>query len=525
MVKPIHIRQRFVYAGVIGILAVALALRLWDLTARPLWLDEAVEYWTATAPTAHLASTVRDVIQDPPLYSFLLHLWMSISSHETWVRLMSVCVGMAGVAGAMVIGHRLQGRATAMAAGLLMAVLPVAVRYSQEVGQYAMVHCLVLWNLAVLVGLSREPSRRGFVRWTVLAVVAAYSYYGTVITVLVPFACFMVESALQRDAVRLRRALWSLGAFVAAVLPLLVYFIPHQLRRGPTAEAFHAVAFQGAGEALRIAGRSLQATLAFQFTGWPCSRVPGWLTITVFAVIVLLVFKRQRRVTIWFAATFLVYLGLNLFHIFPLGFRHSNILTALLVPLAAGAVTARSEQRLSRVAGVVAFAVLCGLCVVSLPNRSLQERVLEHTTCAWPETEDIATVARYWMAHRAPGQPTYVYYGAAPAFAYYARQLGMEQTARPPDWFQRCWRGEGERWCAEGGVYYGEWIRDLAPEQKLESIFATMGGMPDEFWMILAHAKGGENITLARHLYQHYVFMDNFTATDASVVLVRRRAR
>lgn len=503
------------------ILVAALALRLWDLTARSLWLDEAVEYWVATARLSQLPTTVRDVIQDPPLYSLLLHLWMTGSEHEAWLRLLSVLLGVGGVVGVMVIGYRLQGQTCALAAGALMSIMPTAVRYSQEIGQYAPTHVLVVWSVVMLLAVVRDPSPRRHAGWLVLAVIATYTYYGTVIPVLVPFACALVQAAIKRDRVRVRRGLLTLAAFVGAVLPLLVYFLPHQLRRGPTAHAFEAAAIAPPGEALREAGRSLQMTFSFQFTGWPCTTVPGWLPVVLFGALVVFAWRRQRSLVMWFLATWIVYAGLGWLHLFPIGFRHSNILTGLIVPLAACVLGA--GPRLQRAGGTIVFGMLCALCIVSLPNRTMYERIHGAGPCAWPETEDVSKIARYWMDRRTPDQKTYVYYGAAPSFAYYADRLGVERTPRPPDWFQRCWRGDDAPWCREGGIYYGEWIRPMSPDQKMESILATLDGMPGEFWLILAHAQGGENLTIGKYLAQYYETVDYLTASDASAVLVRRR--
>jgi uncharacterized membrane protein len=507
----------------IAILLAALALRLWDFTARSLWLDEAVEYWTATAPLGSLPATVRDVIQDPPLYSFLLHLWMTISTHEAWLRFLSLLFGMGSVVGMMVLGYRLQGWAAALGAGALLAVLPAGIRYSQEVGQYAPMLCFVVWSLVVLVGLVPDPAPRRFARWVVLAVIAAYTYYGTVMPVLVPFVCFILEGAKNRDRVRWWRGLVSLAAIAVAIVPLLVYFLPHQLHRGPTAHAFQAAAIGPFGDLLRDVGNSLKMTFGFQLTGWPCTLAPGWLTVVLFVALLVLAARQQRRLVVWFAATWLVYAALGWLHLFPIGFRHSNILTALIVPVAACAIPTRGSAAY-RAGGVAVFAAVGILCLVSLPARSVRERVAKASQCTWPETEDIAKVARYWMEHRTPEQKTYVYYGAAPAFAYYVEALGIEHTSRPADWFGYCWRGEGSPWCASGNIYYGEWLRTMSPEDKVASILTTLGGTPDEFWFVFAHAQEGENVTIGKLLLERYQPVDYLTASDASAVLLRRRA-
>jgi hypothetical protein len=263
-------------------------------------------------------------------------------------------------------------------------------------------------------------------------------------------------------------------------------------------------------------------TFSFQFTGWPCTSIPGWLPIVLFAVLVVIAWRRQRALTIWFLATWIVYAGLGWLHLFPIGFRHSNILTALIVPVAACSFSTAGKPGV-RIGATSVFALLCVLCIISLPNRTLRDRAPGKAVCSWPETEDVAKITRYWFDHRTSEQKTYVYYGAVPAFAYYAERLGVPHTTRPPGWFSSCWRGDAESWCREGNVYYGAWLRPLKDVQKVESILSTMEGGPDEFWLILAHAQGGENLTIGKYLSQHYQTVDYLAATDASVLLLRRR--
>ena len=501
----------------------ALAVRLWDLDARSLWLDEAIEYWVATAPLAQLPAVVRDVTQDPPLYSFLLHLWMKPAVNEAWLRLPSVLFGVAGVLGVMMIGYRLQGWTSALVAGFLMSILPTAVRYSQEVGQYALMQGFLAWNLVVLVGLVREPSRGGFVRWVVLAIAAACTYYGAVIAMVIPFACFLFEGGMRRDWLRVRRGLGALAVFSMAILPLAAWYLPHQLQRGPTERALEISTAASLAQGLREVGASLPQTIAFPLTGWPCSRTPGWMTIVLFAALAAFALRRQRRFAVWLTATLVIYAAIGALHLFPFGARYSTILTPLIVPLVACAI--RSDApRTRRVGAGLVFGLMCVSCLTSLPNRALYSRLYGEGKCIWPETEDVGMVAKYWYAHRKPGQPTYVYYGAAPAFAYYLDRLSGAYTPRPADWFLECWRGADTPACRDGAIFYGRWLRTMEPEQKVASLFETMGGVPEEFWFVAGHSQEREAVVIGQLLKRQYEFVDLSVGQDAVAVLLWRRA-
>jgi hypothetical protein len=192
------------------------------------------------------------------------------------------------------------------------------------------------------------------------------------------------------------------------------------------------------------------------------------------------------------------------------------------VPFLAAAVATASRVR--AIAGAVAFGLLCTVSLASPTNRVLRERLFARSDCIWPETEDIGPVTKYWAEHRSPEQPTYVYYAAGPAFAYYAERYTHEETARPPDWFLHCWRGHDAAWCREGGIYYGRWLRAMKPEEKAQSVFETMNQVPDQFWFIMAHAQEHEQDSMGGMLREHFDFVDQMTKFDAAAVLLKRRA-
>ncbi|HET6348388.1 MAG TPA: glycosyltransferase family 39 protein [Candidatus Krumholzibacteria bacterium] len=508
----------------LGILALALIIRIWGLTARSLWLDEAVEYWTDTSPLVHLPAMVREIIQDPPLYSFLLHLWMQPSNHEFWLRLLSVFFGVGAVAGVMVVGYRLRGWTTALAAGFLMAVMPTSVHYAQEVGQYAPMLFFVAWGSAALLAVEQQPERASYLRWGAITMLGIYTYYGAVLPLLVPFGCLTVGYLLQRNRAQIRNALLTLLGVFVAILPLLVYFIPHQLHRGPTQNAFEpakvASMSQGAGDIWK----ALKVTVGFWFTGWPCTAMPDGVAIGLFLLLVVLVVRSQRRFALWIGVTLVVYALIGWLHVFPFGFRHSIVMIPLVVPLLACAV-AGNAWRVRRAVALLAFAGLCLSSMLSPTDPGIRRSLFGTADCLWPETEDVGPVTKYWAEHRTPGQPTYVYYAAAPAFAYYAERYTHDAVSRPPDWFLHCWRGDDAPWCREDNVYYGRWLRSMQMQDKMDSVFQSMNQIPNEFWFIMAHAQKNEQETIGGALHQHFDFVDTYPQHDAAAVLLRRNSR
>ncbi|MEN5302151.1 glycosyltransferase family 39 protein [Pseudomonas sp. TWI628] len=111
-----------------GILIVVLAciVRLYHITSPVLWMDEAYSVLLARFSVPEILFHVtRDV--HPPLYYLLLHYWIIVFGDS----LLAVR-GLSVVVSAMAIAQRLANRRAALLTGVIFALLPIAVRYSQE---------------------------------------------------------------------------------------------------------------------------------------------------------------------------------------------------------------------------------------------------------------------------------------------------------------------------------------------------------------------------------------------------------
>ena len=128
-----------------GILLLALALRLTNITFHSLWLDEAVEVGWARLPLAEIwarTSTLRE-ISHPPLSYLLLHAWIRLfGDGEVAVRSFPVAAGIAMVLLIFALGASMGGRRGGLLAAFLAAVSPYLIWYSQETRMYALVGAL-----------------------------------------------------------------------------------------------------------------------------------------------------------------------------------------------------------------------------------------------------------------------------------------------------------------------------------------------------------------------------------------------
>jgi hypothetical protein len=509
----------------LGVLAVALLVRVWDISARALWFDEASEFWIATAPWRELAASARTGTGDPPLYTFLLHAWMQVDASEAWLRMLSVLASVTGVAGVMVLARRVAGAGAALCAGLLMAVLPADVRYAQEAGQYGFVPAVVAWNLVFLLRLMGERTWRAVLGWSLTALAASYLYYGAVLPVAACFFCVVVESIARRDMRTRRAAGTALVLYILGLIPIMITYLPTQLSRviqsggvqTPLAPGGHGLA-----GFLHTKWELMKALIAFQFTGWPHTQVPPSLVVVPVIALVLWAAPRAPRLVVWLMVSMVTYGIAYQLGVFPMGYRWGLIVTPLLVCAMAAGLAPGGALR-ARPAMLAVFAALLVVCAISLPNRTLYDRIHPDNTGAWPETEDMRAAAEYWIKYRAPGQATYVYYGAAPAFAYYTRDL-IPRAGLPPTWCLSCWHDPAPpAFCRQDDVYYGRWIRGLDDAGKIQNVTATLGGRPESLWLVFGHMVPNDDARLiAGFIRGGYRLEAAAQGMNASVCLLTR---
>jgi hypothetical protein len=148
-------------------LAVATGVVLRFLPRPDLWLDEALSVNIASLPLGDIPEALRHD-GHPPLYYFLLHVWLELGDSDMWVRALSGIIGLAGFPLAYLCGRRLGrrrgaeglgGNRTGLLALLLWAVLPYGVRYATETRMYSLVAVLVMVGYLMVDSLLAEPRR------------------------------------------------------------------------------------------------------------------------------------------------------------------------------------------------------------------------------------------------------------------------------------------------------------------------------------------------------------------------------
>jgi len=149
------------YRGLaLAVFLLALALRLYRADAQSLWYDEGTSAALAGRPLPDIARAAANDIH-PPLYYLLLALWVRLfGDGVVALRALSACLGSLLVAGVIRLGGRLWGRPVGIAAGLLAAISPYLVWYSQEVRMYMLGAALGVGLIGATVAVVDHSARR-----------------------------------------------------------------------------------------------------------------------------------------------------------------------------------------------------------------------------------------------------------------------------------------------------------------------------------------------------------------------------
>src|SRR5271168_64453 len=172
-------RTRLVVGVAVGVvLAAGLLLRFWTRSA--LWFDEAQTVDIARLPL-HAIPSALEHDGAPPLYYYLLHIWMALFGQSNdAVRSLSGVIAVITLPVAWLCGKRLGGRAVAWTMLVLLASAPFAVYYATESRMYALVILLTGCGYLALGRAVDKPRPGNLIAVAVVAAALLYTQYWAV---------------------------------------------------------------------------------------------------------------------------------------------------------------------------------------------------------------------------------------------------------------------------------------------------------------------------------------------------------
>lgn len=210
---------RLLLGALLAIIALGAVLRVSELDADSLWLDEASSVkFSRDSLSGIIDTTAKDV--HPPLYYFTLHYWIKLfGDSETSARLLSALFGILALPATYLLARRLFDRATGLLAVLLLALSRFHLEFSQEARMYSLLCLLGVLSFYFFIRLLEDKSR-----WLALAgyiLTSALMMYTHVYSFFILAAqnlYFLTLLFIARDVFRRHWKRWLVTQITLAIL-------------------------------------------------------------------------------------------------------------------------------------------------------------------------------------------------------------------------------------------------------------------------------------------------------------------
>jgi hypothetical protein len=207
--------------ALLAVLVIALGVRFYSITVPVIWYDEAYSLLLAReTPTRIWAMTALDV--HPPLYYVLLHYWGIVwGDSPLAARSLSALADVGTLLLCIKLMSLVSTRRATWITALLLALLPISVRYSQEARMYTLLGCWLMGATLALVCWARAPAQKRYaVVYVLLMTAAFYTHYFAGLCVLVHWL-FWWQSRVTGNGTGIAADQWLIanGAVVFWYLP------------------------------------------------------------------------------------------------------------------------------------------------------------------------------------------------------------------------------------------------------------------------------------------------------------------
>jgi mannosyltransferase len=192
----------------------------YSLSARSLWIDEALSVTYARQSLGRLFPFFVHGEMNMALYHFLLHFWLRLGDSERVIRSLSVLFALATIPFAYAIGARLFSRRAGALAAIALALNGVFYSYSREARSYSFVMLLVVAGTYALLRALEDGRVAWWCAYVALMALAVYAHF---FALFVAGAHFLSVLLARPDRARAVGITLSSTAIVLLAVPVLVY--------------------------------------------------------------------------------------------------------------------------------------------------------------------------------------------------------------------------------------------------------------------------------------------------------------
>ncbi|HUN22394.1 MAG TPA: glycosyltransferase family 39 protein [Anaerolineales bacterium] len=445
-----------------------------------LWFDEAYEFWASNVPFSQLSHEVIKTYQ-PPLYNYVAHFWLMIGHSAFSFRLLSVLINVIAISILIRWYYELTRTKSAWIIGLIAVFFPSDIRYAQEAAEYALMYTfLVAFIYAFWVALTKQK-QNFFIFAAIFATMSALSQYGSMLVIIAIASTSSIYAFYKknRPLVRQLSLFWSL--FFIPTVSILYFFLPYQIQRQDLGRTILVI--QNFRAELANLFNALEKLSLFGMTGYSANLIYNYYAISLFFLIiaftVILAFHKNtqfifRIVSLWLLSCLAIYFISVRVGIYGYG-NFGNRYGIIVYPIMhiSWAITFYHLMRVKISNTIIKYFIKLlvlmlfsfipfSIMILNSPSRllidllTLEQVKSTQNASINQNVEPIKEIFFYWSKHRQDGQKTFIFYGAAPAFAYYYKinTLGQSDLART--WDTPC---ANYKYCDSENIVFGEGFR------------------------------------------------------------------
>lgn len=164
---------RWPVAGVVaalGLVLLAVGVRLINLDSDPLWFDEAATIGIARMDWSTIFGAMAQAESSPPGFYVLAKLWIALFGEDIWsLRLLTVLAGVAALVPVALLARAAGGVRAAWMAVAFFALAATAVRFSQDARVYAVLLLATGWAALAALALIAAVRANRPTLWRALA--------------------------------------------------------------------------------------------------------------------------------------------------------------------------------------------------------------------------------------------------------------------------------------------------------------------------------------------------------------------
>lgn len=210
---------------ILAITALAAVARFVALGTQSYWYDEGLTVLHTRLSFADMFTALKTQESTPPLYFVLSWVWARVfGDGEVALRSLSAIAGTLTIPVAYLAARSVIGRRGALMVGLLAALSPALIWYSQEARSYAVLLLLCALSLMFFLRSRSAATRRNLIGWSVASALALTAHYFALFLVA-PEAVWLLAVTVNRRAVV--AALLPIAVAGAALAPLALYQRAH----------------------------------------------------------------------------------------------------------------------------------------------------------------------------------------------------------------------------------------------------------------------------------------------------------